>query len=122
MKSILLAFLSGLLLILCFPRFDIEYLAWFAMVPLFIAIKDKSLKSAFGLCFFTGTIFYIGVFYFFKLIKGVSWIEFVLVGMLLLSCYYGLFGLGLNFVSKKTRLPLIIVAPVLWVTPLLLHP
>jgi apolipoprotein N-acyltransferase len=32
------------------------------------------------------------------------------------SFYFGIFGFGLNFISKKTRFPLIVVAPVLWVS------
>ncbi len=115
MKPILLAILSGLLLILCFPRFDIGFLAWFALVPLLIAIKGKGLKSAFGLCLITGIFFYGGVFYWFTFIKGVGLIGYILLVMYLSSCYFGLFGLGLNFVSKRTRLPLIVTAPVLWV-------
>lgn len=116
MKSILLSILSGLLLILCFPRFDIGYLAWFAMVPLLIAIKGKGLKTAFGICFLAGMISNPGIFYWFKLIKGVGWIEFMSLGIYLSSCYFGLFGLALNLVSKRTKLPLIVTAPVIWVS------
>lgn len=116
MKPILLSILSALLLILCFPRFDIEYLAWFALVPLLIAIKGKGLKSAFGLCFLAGMISNPGVFYWFRLVKGVGWTEFILIDIYLSFCYFGLFGLGLNLVTKKTRLPSIVTAPVLWVT------
>ncbi len=116
MKSILLAILSGLLLIPCFPKFDLGFLAWFALVPLLIAIKDKSLKSSFGLCFFTGIFFYGGVFYWFKLVKHVSLIDFTSVVIYLSICYFGFFGLSLNLIIKKTRIPSIVTAPVLWVT------
>lgn len=115
MKSILLAILSGLLLILSFPRYDIGYLAWLALVPLLIAIKDRSMKSSFGICLITGILFYGGVFYWFSMIKVVSWIDFISVVMYLSLFYYGLFGLGFNFLSTKTRLPGIVVAPVLWI-------
>ena len=116
MKSILLSISSGLLLILCFPKFDIEYLAWFAMVPLLIAIKGKDFKSAFGLCFLAGLISYPGIFYWFRLVTGVGWTEFILIDIYMSSCYCGLFGLGLNFVTKRTRLHSIVTAPVIWIT------
>ncbi len=116
MKSILLSILSGLLLILCFPRFDIEYLAWFALVPLLLAIRGRSLKSAFSLCFLAGFIFYWGVFLWFKSIERVSWIDFTSIVIGLSFCYYGPFGLCLNFISKRTKFSSIITAPVLWIS------
>lgn len=116
MRSISFAILSALLLILCFPKLNIGYLAWFALVPLLIAIKDRSLKSAFGICFIAGMIFYPGIFYWFKLIKGVGWTEFLLIDVYVSSCYFGLFGLGLCFICANTRFAGIIVAPALWVS------
>jgi apolipoprotein N-acyltransferase len=86
------------------------------MVPLLIAIKGKGLKYAFGLCLVAGMVSNPGIFYWFKFVKGVGWIEFTLIDIYLSSCYFGLFGLGLNFISKRTKLPLIVTAPVLWVT------
>ncbi len=116
MKNIFLALFSALLLILCFPRFDFEYLAWFALVPLLVSIRDKGLKTAFALCFVAGIIFYMGVFYWFKSIKGVSWFTVILSFIYLATSYFGLFGLSFNLVSKKTKLPPIVIAPVLWVS------
>jgi len=116
MRHILLAFFSAILLVLCFPGFDVEYIAWFALVPLLIAIRNKDLKSAFGLCFFTGIIFYIGVSYWLNETTGVTWIDFIIVGIFLISCYFGLFGLAFNFISKRTELPVFIVAPFIWVS------
>ncbi len=114
MKSIFLTFFSGLLLIFCFPKFDLGFFAWFAFVPLLIAIKDKGLKSAFALSLITGMIFYSGVFYWFKLVNGVNWFEHIFL-CLYFSSYFGLFGLGLNFFSKKSKLPHIVTAPALWI-------
>ncbi len=56
----LLAILSAILLTLAFPDFDLWFLAWFALVPLFYAIdreKESLVKSfvlgwIFGTCFF----------------------------------------------------------------------
>jgi tetratricopeptide (TPR) repeat protein len=56
----LLAILSAILLTLAFPDYDLWFLAWFALVPLFYAIegeKESPVKSfvlgwIFGTCFF----------------------------------------------------------------------
>ncbi len=65
--SAVLAFISAVLLILAFPDFDLWFLAWFALVPLFFAIgreKDSALKSfltgwVFGVTFFFGTCWWL---------------------------------------------------------------
>ncbi|CAN5545801.1 apolipoprotein N-acyltransferase [soil metagenome] len=63
----LLAILSTILLTLAFPDFDLWFLAWFALVPLFYAIeceKESFIKSfvlgwIFGTCFFFGTCWWL---------------------------------------------------------------
>jgi apolipoprotein N-acyltransferase len=57
-----LAILSAVLLILAFPDFEIWWLAWFALVPLLIAVernKDFTIKC-FYLGLLAGTIFFYG--------------------------------------------------------------
>ena len=63
----LLAILSAVLLTLAFPDFDLWFLAWFALVPLFFAIereKESVVKSfvlgwIFGVAFFFGTCWWL---------------------------------------------------------------
>jgi apolipoprotein N-acyltransferase len=65
-----LAALSGILLILVFPKFDLVWLAPFALVPLiFAAAREPRWRHRFGLGYLTGLIYWAGVNY---------WIEFVL--------------------------------------------
>ena len=47
-----LAASSGFLLTLSFPKAGISWLAWFAVVPLLVALRNLSLKNGFilGLC------------------------------------------------------------------------
>lgn len=47
-----LAVLSGILLTLSFPKIGISWLAWFALVPMLVALKNLSPKNGFyiGLC------------------------------------------------------------------------
>jgi len=49
---------SGLLLALSFPLFDIESLAWVALVPLLLAIRGSSWKAAFGQGWLAGLVFF----------------------------------------------------------------
>ncbi len=66
-KSAALAVLSAILLILAFPDFEFWFLAWFALVPLLLAIereKESSLRSfivgwVFGTIFFFGTCWWL---------------------------------------------------------------
>src|SRR2546422_11610553 len=59
---LLLPVVSGTLLVLSFPTYDLDFLAWIALVPLLIAIREKPWRTAFGqgrlagLGFFGGTL------------------------------------------------------------------
>ncbi len=65
--NIFLAAVSAGLIMLAFPNFDLWFLAWFALVPLFYAIereKQSIIKSfvlgwIFGICFFFGTCWWL---------------------------------------------------------------
>jgi apolipoprotein N-acyltransferase len=62
-KEVLGSLLSGFLLILSFPSFDLEFLAWFALVPLFYSIEGKSVSRSFKLGFLTGILSFLGIIY-----------------------------------------------------------
>ncbi|MFA4984588.1 MAG: apolipoprotein N-acyltransferase [Candidatus Omnitrophota bacterium] len=110
-KGIFLSILSGLLLIFSFPSFNLWIFAWFAFVPLFLALEDCSKKKAFLLSYLAGIVFWLGTIY---------WLVHVtLAGMLLLvlylALYFGVFGL---IISQSRRLPVICLLfflPSVWV-------
>jgi apolipoprotein N-acyltransferase len=58
-----LAASSGFLLTLCFPKFEISWLAWFAVVPLFVALRNLSLKNSFYIGLFAGLVHYLSLLY-----------------------------------------------------------
>ena len=66
-KNALLAILSAILLVLAYPDFELWFLAWFALVPLLIAVefeKESSTRSfvlgwMFGFIFFSGTCWWL---------------------------------------------------------------
>ncbi len=61
LKSSILALASAILLVLAFPNFELWFIAWFALVPLLIAIEAE--KESFAKSFITGWIF--GTVFFF---------------------------------------------------------
>lgn len=56
----LAALVSGVLLVLSFPRFNWSFLAWFALAPLLwmLAREGQTLRRAFGLGWFAGWVFF----------------------------------------------------------------
>lgn len=114
LRAVPLALLSGLLLALAFPRFDLHLLAWVALVPLLIALRGGSLKSAFALSALTGVVFFRVLFYWINNAVGVTWGEQALLSMYL-GAYIGLFGLLQAFVDSRTGLPAVVTAPPIWI-------
>lgn len=60
MKGILLAILSGVLLITIFPEFNYKHLAWLSLVPLLLALDGKGWKGRFFLGFIAGFVYFLG--------------------------------------------------------------
>jgi apolipoprotein N-acyltransferase len=114
-KDFILAFISAALLVLSFPKPSLYFLAWIGLVPLFIALEGKSLRRAFALSFSMGIGFLMGVYYWINVLEKFELTDFLLLGIYL-GTYFGLFGLVLNFVSKRTRLPQFVSAPWIWVS------
>ena len=96
--------LSGLLLVVSFPSFNLSFLAFIGFVPLFFAVENKSPKKAFLISFITGFIFYLGVLY---------WLYHVTIAGLVVLClylaiYFGIFGIIINRFG-------VLIAPIAWV-------
>jgi len=120
---ILLSAVSGILLLLCFPKYDLYWIAWFALVPLLYCLSDVSGKKAFLLGIITGLVFNYTLFYWFlsdflivysKLSVYVSFIIYLALGVYL-ALYYGVFALVINVCSSRLQLPLYLTAPPLFV-------
>lgn len=91
--SYFLSALSGLLLILCFPPFDLGFLAWIALVPLFIAIDKKKDIKGFTFSFFCGLIFFSVSAFWVSVFHPLA----LPLGVIYLSLFYGLFGFVICF-------------------------
>lgn len=114
-RDVFFALLAAGLLILAFPPFDLTPLAWFALVPLFVAIRNRSPKAALGLSFLTGIGFFMGVTHWINIIDGVKWTDFLLAASYLAS-YFGLFGLLSALLSRRYEWLYPFTAPVVWVS------
>jgi apolipoprotein N-acyltransferase len=115
-KGVGLACASGMLVLLAFPSFEMAWLAWMGLVPLLVALKGRSLKGAFLLSCMGGIVFYAGTFYgiWSGSVAALKPIHFVILGAYF-SLYWGLWGLGVNWIGGKTGLSTSVIAPPLWV-------
>ncbi len=122
MRKFLFACFSGLLLILIFPKFDVEILAWVSLVPLLFAIQRENLLTSFYLGFTTGFVSFLGILYWVIVaVNTYGGIHFVLSALILLllvvylSLYVGVFAFLLNYIRRRIEWDMVVVAPFLWV-------
>lgn len=121
-RNLYLSSLSGILLVLIFPRFDLEFIAWIALVPLLLSILIESdSRTAFRSGFTTGFIYFLGttywvvnsIYYYGRLPFYLSIL--ILLGMvLILSLYIALFSFLYHLVFKTIALPSSLLVPLLW--------
>ncbi len=114
-----LAATAGLLLYAASPgRHELPWLAWVALVPLFVSLRDASAGQAFFRGLVCGLFFYIPLLPWITTVLatygGIPFSQAVAV-MLLLACYMSLYPALFSVLLKKTGLPLLWAAPVLWV-------
>ncbi|MBK9308448.1 MAG: apolipoprotein N-acyltransferase [Nitrospira sp.] len=121
-RQIIFACASGLLLPLCFPKFDLGLLAWVALIPLHLALDQCSKPRAFWIGWLSGVIGFTGL---------MAWVVTAMTTygkvpepisyaiLLLLTTYLGLYvGLySFAFVWLRELIPRygIFFAPCFWV-------
>ena len=119
--NIFFAIVSGVLLILSFPKYGFGFVAWFALIPLLYSLhRTTSIRQALLLGFITGIVGYIGIIYWIAYVVvnyGYLPIYLGIISMLLLasylSVYLAIFAAGIAYF--RNRIPLYFIAPVLWV-------
>jgi len=118
---LILAGSSGLLLTASFPAIGLEFIAWFALVPVLIALGGLSAFDGFRLSFFCGMIHYVSLLYWFiPFLTTYGPFPVILsIGILLLFCsylslYMGMFGLMLGWM-RISGFSLLLIMPAIWV-------
>lgn len=120
-KEYIPSIFAGLLLSFSFPNFNLHFLSWFALVPLLYSLHDKDNKTAFKSGFFCGLFFFFTTIYWiYHSIThyGPLPLYSSLLLVLLLSCYLalfiGLFAYLYTIQMRKSSLPSMLIAPLLW--------
>jgi apolipoprotein N-acyltransferase len=105
---------SPLLLSLSFPRISLGVLAWLGLSPFLFELRRRSLSEAVILGFLFGCFFVIGSFSWALRLSQISLFGF-LIGLIVFSLYFLIFGLFYRLISQNIGIWIIIGAPVLWV-------
>lgn len=107
-RAIISASASGIFLVLCFPKLDLHWLSWFALVPVMALASDRriSMKMAVISGFIMGFIFFTGLLYW--LFPFVSYgFALVLSGLILgisyLSLYTSLFMAASKWIGERIK-------------------
>ncbi len=116
------AVLSGILIMLAFPTFDLYLLAWVAFIPFLVSLWKKTPGEAFQAGFVFGIVYFFGTLYWINhsinYYGGLSLVSSLAVVLLLccyLSLYPAVFAYFFSSFIKKTKLPALLIGPVLWV-------
>lgn len=90
---------SGLLLTAAFPKVDFSWCAWFALVPLLMAIREATPRQGFLLGMTSGVAHYLGLLYWLSDTMHVygylpiyQSISILIVMAIILSTFWGIFG------------------------------
>src|SRR5688572_9700898 len=124
-KNVALAVGSALLLVLAFPDFELWFLAWFGLVPLFLALEREreSLAGSFVLGWVWGFVFFTGSCWWLTFAPttyaGFPWP----LSYLLLMCvtavagiFPGLFAVIFSLLRQRLgALPALFAAPSVWI-------
>lgn len=110
-----LALSSSVLMALSAPGHDLSVLAWVALIPLLLALAERTPVSSFWLAFFSGMLANAGVVYWVAIPAEVTIPDFLLIAGYL-GIWWGLFGATLALVRRRQMLPLAVAAPAIWVT------
>lgn len=110
--------LTGLFLFAAFPPLEQNDLAWIALVPLWLCIRNVSPRRAFTLGFLAGCIFWLSTVNWLTHVSFVGWI----ILSLYCALYLGLFAWLMNYFMNRwpekngsNNMRLLFLAPVLWI-------
>lgn len=114
--AICAAIISGLLLGAAFPSYNFSFLAWIALVPLFLIFPRVRPIYGFLVSFVFGVVFYTCVFYWMFDLPKYSVLHHAILGIYLCPLL-GIFGAFFCFSARRCGLTAALFsAPFIWVT------
>ncbi|MBW2409017.1 MAG: apolipoprotein N-acyltransferase, partial [Deltaproteobacteria bacterium] len=121
-RNIIAAGISGLLLTASFPKMGIEWLAWFALVPLLYALRELSPRAGFRIGFIAGMIHYLSLLYWLvPVMRTYGYLPWYLAIIILilfaavLAVFLALFAMILNSLDGKPWHCFLILPPA-WIS------
>ena len=112
--SLSLSIVSGFLLYLSFPPREISFFAWIALVPLLFAICTVSYIQSFFIAFISGMVFWAFHVQWLNVVPNLPLIAFIVI-IFYCAFFFGLFGISYTLLTERTKWPVMLRAPVLWV-------
>jgi len=110
------AIFSGTLLTFAFPKYDLGWIGWFAIVPLLISILGRNAWLVFFTSLIFGVTFFTGVFSWIFDVPGYKIHHHFLLG-LYFGPLMGLFGLTVNRIARRWNTGAALLAtPFVWVS------
>jgi apolipoprotein N-acyltransferase len=97
LRATLGAVSSGLALLVAFPRWDLGWLAWVALVPLLLAIRSVDPGQAFRLGCLAGLVAYGGLMEWIRIFGIPAWV-LLTVGM---AGFLGMFAAGASWLARR---------------------
>ena len=121
--SFLLACLSGALTALCFPKFNLFFLAWICLIPLLLALLKKRPLPSFFLGFFSGFVYYAILLYWIPSVPGhygnlspvLSFLIYLLL-VILMALSWAAFAFFFSIVRLPFPRLALFLAPFIWVS------
>jgi apolipoprotein N-acyltransferase len=117
------SFLSGALLVVCFPLPNWNLLVWIACMPLLAALTiERRPRHGFFLAYVSGAIFFAGSCYWFVYVMErhgglgpVLAIGVLLLFILVFSIFFGVYGLLVTWMARTSPGYALALSPFLWV-------
>lgn len=114
-----LAVFSGILLTASFPKVDLNWCAWFALLPLLMALREATCGQGFRIAMAAGTAHYLGLLYWivhtihtYGYLPIYQCIIILIIMAIILSLFWGCFGW---FAAAKVKTPnQLWLLPVVW--------
>lgn len=109
-----MSILSGVLAALCFPKFNLSFLAWVALVPLFLKIDHKSSPREAALSGFLFGIVFFGINLFWINTLNAFAPFFAALGYFFLVLFEAVFIAAACYLIKKFSSFSLVAAPLIW--------